>query len=439
MRINRLLSTYGILSFYVSNSFGLGSGGIGAEALSAKSLALGGAIVGIDDDPSFVYSNPAAIGDMGRGNFSLGLMYYNFSAKREKSGVTDKMDTTKAFVPNFSFAHSLMDGKFGVGFSVVSPYGLETEWPGTSNVRYVATKSTLNMLDVAPAISYRPSEKLALGFGLDYFSTFKANLQKKVSVDVINFLVGAPTLGSPDANSELDGDGSQWGYHSSVMYSPTKSNEFAVSYHSEVKTKIEGNVMLTGLSGASASAGVFGGTDFKTAASVDLFYPQNVQIGYSHLFNERHKVILTTAWYDWSSNQELKPVLPNATATQAGLLSGATPLKWRDVWSFAIGSDHKISEKWSIQDSAYYEPNVYPPDTFSPALPDLARIGLAIGGTYKVKNTNINLIYNPIFMKDRIINNNLGQSSAGFAGADISGNYSGIIHIVGLNVMHQFN
>lgn len=418
--------------------FSAGSGGISNEIISSEGLASDISVAGSKSDPSVVYSNPASIGDLGKFITSAGVMYETLAAERKGSnGSSDTMKKTKAVVPNFYVAKSFGEGRFGLGLAVISPYGLETEWSATSNVRYVATKSVLNMYNITPAISFRPSQKFAVGLGVDYFNTFDADLQKKVPVDVVNNIIGVPTAGSADANSALKGDGSQWGYHTGLLFNPTESHTFGLAYHSEVKTRIEGNLEITGLSGASTV--VFGGTNFKTKVHTDLFYPQNVQMGYKYSQGDKWEMGFNLAWYDWSSNTQLEISLPDATATQRSLAGAAVPLKWRDVWSATVGGSYRFSDSWKLNAGAYYIPNVYPEETFSPAIPDLAKIGLSVGPSYTKGSWGIDAVYNPLFYKTTTINNRVGQNATGLASADISGKYKAIVHIIGINVKYRYN
>ncbi|MCG3206395.1 MAG: Long-chain fatty acid transport protein [Elusimicrobia bacterium] len=422
----------------------LGSGGIANELSSTDAIGRLIVVNGSKHDPAVVYDNPASIGDLGKFTGSAGLMYETLSAERKASnGTTDKMETTKAIVPNFAVAQSFGEGKWGVGLAVISPYGLETEWSDTSSVRYVATKSVLNMYNITPAVSFRPSSKFAVGFGVDYFNTFDASLSKMVPVDAVNAglclanpLLCPGTSGAPDANSELSGEGDQWGYHTGILYNPSESHSFGVTYHSEVKTTIEGDVELKGLTGASTL--VFGGTDFKTKAHIDLFYPQNVQLGYKYSQGDKWDLGFNLAWYDWSSNTQFEIVMPDATATQVALLGAPIPLKWRDVWSATVGGSYRFSDKWKLNAGAYYLPNVYPEETFTPAIPDMEKIGLSVGPSYTKGAWSIDGVYNPLFYKTTTINNTRGQDSTGLASADISGEYKAIVHILGVNVRLRY-
>jgi long-chain fatty acid transport protein len=356
--------------------------------------------------------------------------------KREGASAA-KMDTTDVVVPNGYFTKQFMGGKIGFGLGVVSPYGLQTSWGDTSSVRYVATTSDIRMMDVTPAVSYRPSERFAVGAGVDYFSTYKATLQKKVSVDAVNVGLGGSPAGLPDGNSKMDGDGDGWGYHAGVLVSPTPKHHVGVTFHSEVKTKIEGQVELTGLSGASAGPNGFGGTNFKTKARTDLFYPANVQIGYRFDPNVKWSFFANAAWFHWAANKQLTIVLPDATATQQAIAGKPVPLDWKDGWSVSVAGKYKLNERWALNGGLCYEPAVYPEQTFSPSIPDMDRFGISVGPNYRNGNWGVDAVYNPIFMRRTTINNKIGQANAGPAG-DISGTYKGQVHIVSVSARYFF-
>lgn len=414
----------------------VGSGGIANEVTSAEALGNPTSIAGTKTDPTVVYNNPAGIVDLGRLNASAGANHFSFDAKRKgANGTSDSMETTNVIVPNFAAGVGVSD-EIAFGIAFVSPYGLSTQWSDTSNVRYVATKSILEMFDATPAIAVKVNDKVSIGLGADYFSTFATDLQKKVPVDAINFALGFPTIGSPDANSRLSGDGNAWGYHAGALVHVNDSNTLGVAYHSEVKTKIEGDLELTGLSGASAV--VFGGTNFKTRARTDLFYPQNIQFGYKYNQGTKWEAGVNLAWYDWSSNKQLEIQLPDATPTQRAIAGQPVPLHWRDVWSATVGGFYQFTDAFKVNLGAYYLPSVYPESTFSPAVPDLDKIGISVGPCYAHGAWSIDAVYSPLFYRKTTINNNLGQNATGLPSADISGDYKAIVQVIGLNLKYKY-
>lgn len=427
----KILTVVASMSLFAQNAFSLGSGGIGTEILSTRNLALGGTIQSPKHDPITVYSNPALIGDGGPLKTTVGVNYVHFSAERSGAGVTnDKMESQNIAVPNFAFSHALSDGKFGVGLAIVSPYGLATNWGENSSLRYIATESRLETIDITPAVSYRHNDFLAVGFGADFFFT-DASIQKKINGDVLNVSLGGGVTGARDVNSELKGDGEGTGYHTSIAITPNERNQFSATYHSEVETRINGFVELKGLTNAGAVA--FGGANFNTGAVTKIYLPQNVQLGYMRN-GERWTFLANAAWYDWSKNQQLFVNVP----TVQGLRS-TIPLDWKDVWSFSVATAYQQSNKLAFNFSAYYLPGVTPDQTFSPLIPDLDRYGITFGPSIECNNVSLDLIYNPIFFASKSVTNNHGAAVAPGTGASVNGDYEAMVHIVGLNFNYRFN
>jgi len=425
-----------------SNVFALTGGAISNELLSAENFGAPVSVAGGAKDPIVTYSNPASLADIGKLSVTGGGHLEFYGIERKGSGVSDSMEDQTVFVPSFGLAQSFGDGKFGFGLAVVSPYGLKTEWSETSNVRYVATDSVLKMYDITPAVSYRHNEKFAVGLGLDYFNVFDASLQRKFNPVIIDGALNPPTFtpsipSAPDGNTKLEGDGSQWGYHGGLLFQPTERHSFGLAYHSEVKMELEGTIELKGIAGTFATT-VFGGSNFTTPAKADIFFPQNVLIGYAFTPNEKWRFEVDGHWYDWSSNKQLLPRAESANAFQRAIVEAPLPLEWKDIWSFGLGTTYRASDMWKINGGWYYISAAVPDRTFAPIIPDSDRWGLTIGPSFTKGSLTIDAVYSPLFYKDRNINNNIGEQVSGIPGYNINGEYSADIHIVGLNFKYQF-
>jgi len=102
-----------------------------------------------------------------------------------------------------------------------------------------------------------------------------------------------------------------------------------------------------------------------------------------------------------------------------------------------LGGHYRFNEAWKLNLSAYYLPRVYQESTFSPAVPDMNKIGVTVGPGYQHGDWGVDAFYNPLFYKTTNITNTVGQSNAG-AGGDISGKYYAMVHIVGVNVRYRY-
>jgi len=428
-----------------SQAFALGSANIANEVPSARAAGQGYVgVAGQNEDPIVTFVNPAGMTGLKGTQITLGTTYENLHGEYDDpSGNKTQMRSVDIAVPNGAVTHSFMDGKLAAGIAILSPFGLETHWAGDSPLRYVATDSRLHLVYVSPAIAYKACDMVSIGAGVDYVNAFDASLERKVNVAALNSaLSGGLDTSGGDANSRLDGTGANWGYRAGVTVQPTEQHAFGIVYHSKVKLDINGTAQLQGLTGTSASAGVFGGTNYATSANTTIFLPQNIQFGYSYKPTEKWMVEADAAWYDWYSLRDINVNYAGATATQSAILNSTgnpEPLTLRDAWSFATGVNYKQSEKLQLRTGFWYEPWAAPESTFNPAFMDLTRYGLTAGFGYTfTEHVSLDFAYNAVFFHNRSITNNVGASTTGNPAYNVDGTYKNFTNLVAANVNFRY-
>jgi long-chain fatty acid transport protein len=445
-----------------SESFAVGTSFIGNEVPGARGAGQGYiGVAGQSDDPATVFLNPGGITNLPGTQATFGATFENIHGSyKDNSGNQTKERVVNALVPNMSVTQTFFDDKLGVGISLQSPFGLETDWDANSPLRYVATNSRLRMVDVTPAVAYKISPMFSIGVGVDYDNVFDAQLDKHINNDAANLAIfrnyglGGPTSGSPDGIASLKGSGADWGYHAGFVFQPTEQHALGVTYHSKVNVRINGNETVTGITGLVAQS-IFGGSNYSTSAYTDIVLPQSIQFGYAFKPNHQWMLEADAAWYHWSDVQDLNVRFPAATANQQALLgnmggtTNITPLNARDAWSMSSGINYKVNERWQIRGGFWYEPWMIPEADFSPAFMDQSRYGLSSGAGYALtSNLSIDVAYNAIFTHRRVVNNNVGENSSGIlAGgvpaygipsADISGTYSNFGNSLAVNLTYRF-
>ncbi len=430
------------------NAFAIGGDFIGNEVPSARAAGQGyTGVAGQNEDPTAAYTNPAAITSLKGTQATLGLHWENIRGDyKDNAGMETKERMTNVIVPNFSMTQSFMDGKLAAGLTSQSPYGLETHWDANSPMRYVATNSVLHMVDISPVIAYQVHPKVSIGAGVDYVNLFDAQLDHQINVSAINTSLGAPSL-SPDATGSLRGQAANWGYHAGIVIQPTEQHALGITYRSKENLHVNGNVTIRGMSGAMGA--VFGGTDYTTSAHTDLVLPSNVQFGYAFKPNDKWLFEADTAWYHWSEAKDLNVRYTETDPTRLAVLTNfgngnPTPLTLRDAWSFAAGTNYKVSEKWQVRGGFWYEPHAMPETTFSPAFMDLSRYSVSVGAGYALtQSVTIDAAYSAVFFHNRTINNTVQQNGTGIPegaipGVGINGTYKDFANLLALNVTYRF-
>ena len=69
-------------------------------------------------------------------------------------------------VPNFYLVKPI-DSRIAIGLGVNAPWGLVTEYDDGWAGRFQAIKSSIKTVNINPSLSYKASDAIALGFGLD--------------------------------------------------------------------------------------------------------------------------------------------------------------------------------------------------------------------------------------------------------------------------------
>ena len=427
-----------------SNAFAIGGDFIGNEVPSARAAGEGYVgVAGQNNDPTAVFTNPAAMTSLKGTQATVGMHWENIHGGfQDNAGSETKERVTNALVPNFSATQSFLDGKLSAGLSTQSPFGLETHWDANSPMRYVATNSRLNMVDIMPAVAYQVHPKVSVGVGADYVNLFNAQLDRQVNVTFVNtFILGTPSVNA-DATSSLRGQAAAWGYHAGIVIQPTEQHSLGITYHSKENLRVNGNVTIRGMGGAMAA--VFGGSDYSTSAFTDIVLPSNVQFGYAFKPNDKWIFEADTAWYHWSDGKDVNVRYAETNPRRLAILNGGNPepLTLRDAWSGNAGVNYKASDKWQFRGGVWYEPWALPESTFSPAFMDLTRYGVSTGFGYAfTESVSLDAAYTAVFFHNRTINNTIQQSATGIpdsAGTGINGTYKDFANLIALNVTYRF-
>jgi long-chain fatty acid transport protein len=434
-----------------SQAMAIGGSNIGNEVPSARSAGQGYVgVAGQNNDPAVVWSNPGAITNLKGTQLTVGAHWENIHGSYESdAGATTKARPVNVAVPNMSLTQSFMDGKLGAGLTVQSPYGLETNWPGNSPLRYVATNSRLATTIISPAVAYQVHPMISVGAGVDYVNLFRAQLDRHINVDAVNFALGSVTANSSDAISTLRGQSTAWGYHAGVAFQPHEKHSFGITYHSKVDLRVNGSVGLSSMSGAMAA--VFGGSDYSTSAYTDLVLPQNVQFGYAFKATDRLQFQTDTAWYHWSNEKDVNVRFAESDATRLAVLNTGNPVQTslRDAWSVATGVNYRWDDEWQWRAGFWYEPWSMPESAFHPGFLDLSRYGVSGGFGYNITpNLTLDAAYTAVFFHNRSIHNDVGTTTSGLPdtgipalgapSGDIDGTYKNFANLVALNLTWRF-
>lgn len=304
-----------------------------------------------------------------------------------------KLETSsQAFVPAFHYALPLTD-KLAFGLSMVSPFGLATDWPKNSPVRYAATFSELVTMLVSPELGARLTENFSIGAGLDLeYSQVKFN--SMLGAPTVLTLAGqVPTL--VDSLSYNKGSSFGVGFHAGVMaLFNADHTRLGLNYQSQINHTFHGFSRLTGKLAVGNSVdpanpnGVFVSNDLF---SNEISLPNVVTLSAYHDLNQKFALLGSVVYTGWGIfktiqlNNVAAPVVNSSLDLAQALMNITSPQNYRNTWRLALGANYHLNTKWMFRMGGGYDQTPTNDINRDVRLPDGDRYALSIGTHYQFR------------------------------------------------------
>jgi long-chain fatty acid transport protein len=372
----RQLALGGVLACLGSNAWGSGFA-ISGKSVSGLGYALAGTTV-MAEDAGVVYGNPAAMRSLEGRHFSALLhaipadIHFDDHGSSVSGSTSEQVDKVH-LVPGLYYTNTNDQISYGLG--IYSPFGLGVDYKDNWVGRYHSTSSALRTINISPAIAFSASDKLDIGFGID-FQYADADLRKAVDFGTICYASFGPTAcaGMGLAPQQNDGSntltGKSWavGYSLGLSYDLTEATRLGLSFHSAMRHDVTGDSEFTGVPSA------FSGTFTDSGASLTMMLPETLSLGMRHTVSPRMEVVADYTWTRWSRYDELVVRFTN------GLPPAVDENKWHDSNRYAIGMNYRWQQDWLLRAGAVYDLTPIPDAQHrSPRVPDSDKLSLALG------------------------------------------------------------
>lgn len=349
-----------------------GAEGFAINEWSAEGVAMGGARMFAEGDAANVAYNPASITKVDGEAFKVSATYISPHGEYDlyKYDGTHESGTNRVhfgFAPGTYYVKKLNDKDwFGIG--AFSRFAMVSEFERDSAVSTNAFLSRLNGVSVTPTFAHKFDDKwsAAVGAEINYVGlTMEKNAMR-------NNLFVTPT--------HTKGESYALGWNAAANYAFDEKNEIGVVYRSRIRHSMEAdfnayNFMGTGL---TVSGDAYG----------EVTLPDSWHIGYNHKFNDKTRVELNAVRTNWSTYDALNinvsgTRLPNFDKVHA------SPKNWEDGWRYAIGVEHKLSDKYTVMAGFAYDESSIPYDGGDFMVPTGNRKTYSIGARYNDKDQTL--------------------------------------------------
>lgn len=264
-------------------------------------------------------------------------------------------------VPNL-YLMAPLGAQWSVGLGLNAPFGLVTEYDSTWVGRFQAIKSSIETINVNPAVAWRPLPRVGVGLGVNY-QHIKAEFTNKIPPAAISGL---------DATAVVEGTDNAWGWNAGVLWELDDKTRAGAHYRSSIDYHVTGTV--TSSNPAIAAA-------FNSGISSDVKLPAILNLSYFATLNDRWDVLLDAQWTQWSTIETLRFVRAN------GAVLSNTPENFKDTWKFAFGANYRYNSSWLLRGGVAFDQSPVNNVDRTPRLPDADRTWLALGLQYRISPT----------------------------------------------------
>lgn len=410
----------------------------------AAAMAMGGAFIGLANDASAVFHNPAGIAFLEGTQVSAGitLIFPNSSLTMpniDLAGYAESYDQVSQvfYPPTFYITHKVSD-KIVAGFGFFAPYGLGTEWPSptTFPLRYISTKANMQTLIFNPTLAYKFNENLSVGVGVSYIhSSLDLDLTYLLNLTVIPPPIGP--LGYYDVPITVEKtSGTAWAVNAGALY---KGEKFSLGFNWRGGFTIDYDGDLN-LDTSNIPAAVAPLVPTNGTVKAPFSFPNIFGIGAA--FNLSDQLILTADvhYVLWSAFDviEVDPDVALPPALPVSLDFPPIEENFKDSFLFRVGMQYQMNENFALRGGFLYDQTPQPVASMDTMLPDSDRWALTAGFGYNFAGFAIDVAYQFEPFKDRVSPNrsipfyqvgglNLGE-----------GTYSSTAHLFGISLRYMF-
>jgi long-chain fatty acid transport protein len=388
MRMKKLC--LGLLVVVLSTS-GLLANGLNLNGFGARAMAMGGAFVGLADDYTAVFWNPAGLAQLKKGTF--GLAAHGLLPSSDYTLSTFNMETNAKLYPAgiLGWFQPIGD-RVVVGLGAYTLSGLGADWDNTGledvlispyppsvftpPVEAYRWRSFIGSITIAPAIAVRVTDQIFLGatFNINY-GFFKIDQWGEYQI-----IAGDPPVLFNRGQQTMDIKG--WGYGATfgLLAKPADWFSFGATYRIASKMKLKGTVEFSNL---NAVLGLPDSSDAESTVTSPMWLAGGIAI--KPLTNLT--LTFDLQWTNWKKLDSVVISLLNSYWNEAGVTESTLDLAWADKIQTRVGAEYKMGD-FAIRAGYYNDPAPAPDTTMNILIPGftynsvIGGIGYTSGGVH---------------------------------------------------------
>lgn len=350
-----------------------GAEGFAINEWSAEGVAMGGARMFAEGDAANVAYNPASITKVDGEAFKVSATYLSPHGEYDLYGENDRLLESGHNRVHFGFAPGTyyvkkINDKDWFGIGAFSRFAMVSEFERNEIVSTNAFVSRLDGVSVTPTFAHKFDDKWSAAIGAEV-NYVRLTMEKNM----------AYMKGMGVGPTHTKGESYALGWNAAANYAFDEKNEIGVVYRSRIKHSMEADFNAYNITNIGNRNG---------DAYGEVTLPDSWHIGYNHKFNDKTRAELNAVRTNWSTYDAL-----NINVSGTGVPSfdrvHASPKNWEDGWRYAIGVEHKLSDKYTLMAGFAYDESSIPYDGGDFMVPTGNRKTYSIGARYNDKDQTL--------------------------------------------------
>ncbi|NBG64627.1 OmpP1/FadL family transporter [Acidiluteibacter ferrifornacis] len=355
------------------------AGGFQVNLQGNKQTGMGHLGTALTQGASNVYFNPGSMTFL-ENDFSseLGASFIlsEVAFQDQSTGVTERTDNPLG-TPFYVYGNYKINEKLAAGLAVYTPFGSTIDWGENWSGKEQIQDIKLQAIFIQPTISYKLTEKLGFGAGLNVVLG---------SVE-LNRNIGGPVGNNNTVN--LEGSTTAYGFNTGLYFQATEDLSIGLTYRSQVDVELEEGDATFDVHPAVRALGV---DDTKFSATLPL--PATTTLGFGYKVNDKLLVSLEGSFVQWSAYESLDFDFED---NSPALTDSENPRNYEDAVIIRVGAQYAATEKLDVRAGFYYDQSPVQDEYFSPETPNSDNLGFTTGASFEA-NDNFGIDVSLLFI-----------------------------------------
>lgn len=381
--MKKFMKLFSVVFVSLIFSFSLFSNGLNLNSIGSKSSAMGTAFIGLADDFSAVFFNPAGLTQMKTTNLTLFGTDLMPTGKYTFDMALIDAETTRSMYPSgaLGFFKPISD-KLVLGLAAYVPSGLGAEWDGADLANLTGGTaynwhSMIFVITVSPAIAYKITDSLSVG------ATFNLNYGMLDTEQ--------PALGQYTEKLSGIAIGASFG----VLFAPADFISLGASLRTATTLTLDGDATMSG-------AGTLGLSTTDTATR-KATWPMVAGVGVALKPADGLTILVDAVWTNWKKLDTIPVEYSDANWQTFFAPDAEFDLRWDDTWQIKVGAEYWISNSIALRAGYYSDPAPGPIATQNILIPNIDYKAITVGFGYKSSKLAIDFGFEYIMGDERVV------------------------------------